>query len=168
MASSNALFGSLGMIHYQLRCAHDHEFDGWFKDSAAFERQAAAGLVECPTCGDAVVRRAMMAPAVATRRREPASPAPSAAQPPAPATEPGAVAPRLPDHVRAALQRLRSEVERNCHYVGERFAEEARRIHHGEAEARGIYGETTPDQAESLAEDGIDFSRIPWLPRAES
>jgi hypothetical protein len=77
------------------------------------------------------------------------------------------VAGRLPDHVRAALQRLRGEIERNCDYVGPRFAEEARRIHKGESEARGIYGETTPEQAEALAEEGIDFSRVPWVPRAD-
>jgi hypothetical protein len=154
------------MIHYQLRCTRDHEFDGWFKDSVAFERQVELGLVECPDCGDVKVSRAMMAPAISTRRATAPTPAP--AQPPSDAPPPGAVAVKLPDHVRAALQRLRSEVERNCHYVGDRFAEEARRIHQGESEARGIYGETTPDQAEALAEDGISFSRIPWLPRAES
>ena len=163
------------MIHYQLRCSQDHEFDGWFKDSAAFEAQAARGLVECPVCGDVKVDRALMAPALmapalgrhgAERAPEPeAAPAPAQAAPaPPPAA---AVAGRLPDHVRAALQRLRGEIERNCDYVGPRFAEEARRIHKGESEARGIYGETTPEQAEALAEEGIDFSRVPWVPRAD-
>lgn len=74
----------------------------------------------------------------------------------------------LPDRVRAALQRLRADVERNCDYVGNGFAEEARRIHNGEAKVRGIYGESTPEQAEALAEDGIEVARIPWLPRADS
>ena len=74
----------------------------------------------------------------------------------------------LPDKVRAVLQRLRAEVERNCSYVGQDFADEARRIHRGEAESRGIYGESTPEQAEALAEDGIEVARIPWLPRADS
>ena len=165
------------MIHYQLRCSQDHGFDGWFKDSAAFEAQAARGLVECPVCGDVKVDRALMAPAListalgrhgADRAPEPeAAPAPAPAQAapsPPPAT---AVAGRLPDHLRAALQRLRGEIERNCDYVGPRFAEEARRMHKGESEARGIYGETTPEQAEALAEDGIDFTRVPWVPRAD-
>jgi hypothetical protein len=73
----------------------------------------------------------------------------------------------MPDHVRALLQRLRAEVERKCDYVGPQFAEEARRIHKGEAAPRGIYGETTPEQAESLADEGIEVNRIPWVPRAD-
>jgi len=153
------------MIHYQLRCAHEHEFDGWFKDSAAFDKQARHGLIACPTCGDAKVARAMMAPAVATRAAPPPRPAP-----PVPAkveAKTGAVAGPMPDHVRAMLQRVRAEVEKNCDHVGDRFAEEALRIHRGEAKPRGIYGDATPEQAESLAEEGVEISRIPWVPRAE-
>lgn len=153
------------MIHYQLRCGQDHEFDGWFKDSAAFDKQAARGLVACPTCGDVKVARAMMAPAVATRAVEPRHPTP-----PVPAkdgTKTGAVAGPMPDHMRAMLQRMRAEIEKNCDHVGERFAEEALRIHRGEAEPRGIYGDATPEQAENLAEEGVAVSRIPWVPRAE-
>ncbi|MDE2583259.1 MAG: DUF1178 family protein [Rhodospirillales bacterium] len=166
------------MIHYQLRCSREHEFDGWFKDSAAFDRQVARALVECPTCGDTKVGRALMAPALGRRAAHPAEaaslpvqdrPVDAAATVPsaAPRDPRGALAGRIPDHVRAMLQKLRSEVERNCDYVGPRFAEEARRIQAGESPQRGIYGETTPDQAESLAEDGISFSRIPWVPRAD-
>src|SRR5258708_37367016 len=104
------------MIHYQVQCSKGHGFDGWFRDSAAFDAQAKRGLVECPACGDSLVRRALMAPAVAKPRALPSpapSPAPSAASaPPAPDTAPIAVAgERLPDHMRAMLQRLRSEVE---------------------------------------------------------
>ena len=74
----------------------------------------------------------------------------------------------LPDKLRVMLQRLRTEVEKNCDYVGAEFAAEARRIHEGESKRTGIYGEATPDQAEALAEDGIVVARIPWLPRADS
>jgi hypothetical protein len=162
------------MMHYQLRCGRDHEFDGWFKDSAGFDRQAARGLIECPTCGDTKVSRALMAPALGRHAAAPPEPAPAAPPAAAPTDAPApaeakqaSVAGRMPDHLRATLQRLRSEVERNCDYVGPRFAEEARRIHTGEAPQRGIYGETTPEQAEALAEEGIDFSRIPWVPRAD-
>ena len=161
------------MIHYQLRCSQQHEFDGWFKDSAAFEKQAKRGLVDCPVCGDVQVTRALMTPAVAKRESvpvvAPAEPAPAAAAVPAPAPPPGAVAAmgKLPAHMRAMLQRLRAEVEKNCDYVGPAFAEEARKIHRGESDKRGIYGETTPEQAESLAEEGIEVSRIPWVPRAD-
>ena len=81
---------------------------------------------------------------------------------------PGAVAGAvLPDQVRALLQRMRAEVETSCEHVGDRFAEEARAIHNGETEARGIYGEATPEQAEALADDGIEITRIPWVPRAD-
>lgn len=154
------------MIHYQLRCEADHRFDGWFRDSAAFERQAASGLVTCPECGDATVHRALMAPSIgrarATVDQEGAS-VPS--KPPAPtvATNGGV----LPDGVRAMLQKMRAEVERNSDYVGPAFAEEARKIHNGDGPKRSIYGETTPDQAQALADDGIEVTRIPWVPRAD-
>jgi hypothetical protein len=74
----------------------------------------------------------------------------------------------IPDAVRAALQKLRGEVEKNCDYVGNDFAEEARRIHHGEAEPRGIYGESSDEEAEELADEGIGIARIPWVPRTDS
>jgi hypothetical protein len=157
------------MIHYQLQCAKGHGFDGWFRDSAAFDTQAAGGLVECPACGETGVSRALMAPAVPKKGRALAVQAPTPPQPPAaPAERPVAVASeRLPDHMRAMLQRLRAEVEKNCDYVGEQFADEARRIHRGESDVRGIYGETTPEQAEALADEGIEVNRIPWVPRAD-
>ncbi len=160
------------MIHYQLRCQRDHEFDGWFKDSAAFERQAARALIQCPECADTKVSRALMAPALPRGAKAP--PEPAAARPdappapaPSPAPSPAEVAARMPDRLRAALQRMRAEVERHCDYVGPAFAEEARRIHNGDAPPRGIYGETTPEQAEALEADGIGFARIPWVPRAD-
>lgn len=161
------------MIHYQLQCSQGHGFDGWFKDSAGFERQAKRGLIACPDCADTKVARALMAPAITSRKAEPAAAAVPVQAPSAGAVAaPGnAVAPRaaaaLPDHLRAQLQRLRAEVERHCDYVGADFAAEARRIHQGEADPRAIYGETTPEQAEALAEDGVPFSAIPWVPRAD-
>lgn len=155
------------MIHYQLQCREAHGFDGWFRDSGAFEAQAEKGLIACPRCGDTQVSRALMAPAVAKGAAAPAAselPAPPG-QPP---SQPPAVAGHaMPDHVRAMLQRLRADVERTCDYVGPQFAEEARRMHAGESDRRGIYGETTPEQAEALAEDGIEVARIPWVPRAD-
>jgi hypothetical protein len=153
------------MIHYELRCSQDHGFDGWFKDSAAFERQAKRGLVECPHCGDTKVERALMRPAVAKREALPAPvPVPAPAPPEPPAAAAGG---KLPDHMRAMLQRMRAEVEKHCDYVGPQFAEEARKMHRGDSEKRGIYGETSPDEAEALAEEGIEVSRMPWVPRAE-
>jgi hypothetical protein len=155
------------MIHYQLRCHADHEFDGWFKDSAAFDRQARLGLVECPTCGDKNVVRALMTPAVA-KRNQAALPVPAPQPQPGPQPPAAALAAgRLPDHLRALLQRMRQEVEKNCEYVGPQFADEARKIHSGESDPRGIYGEATSEEAEALSEEGIQVARIPWLPRAD-
>ena len=154
------------MIHYDLHCSQDHAFDGWFKDSAAFERLAKRGVLECPHCGDAKVERALMRPAVARRERE-AVPVPiPVSQPPAPS--PAVAGGPMPAQMRAMLQRMRTEVEKHCDYVGPQFAEEARKMHRGESDKRGIYGETSADQAEALAEEGIEFSRIPWVPPADA
>jgi hypothetical protein len=157
------------MIHYQLRCDQDHEFDGWFNGSVGFEKQAKRGLIECPVCGATKVTRALMAPAVSTRDApEPKPPVPvQQVLPPAapPGPPPGGMP--LPAQMIALLQRMRSQVEKNCDYVGPGFAEEARKIHRGEAEGRGIYGETTPEEAESLADEGIEVQSIPWVPPAD-
>jgi hypothetical protein len=168
------------MIHYRLRCAAAHEFEGWFQDSAGFDKLAKAGLVECTVCGNTQVEKALMAPAVVSSRRKakpppaPAQGAPPAAeappQPPAPVQQGEGsrmAAGPIPAQLVAMLQRLRSEVEKSCDYVGKDFAEEARKIHNGEAEARGIYGEATDAQAEALADDGIEVARLPWVPRAD-
>jgi hypothetical protein len=154
------------MIHYQLRCSQLHGFDGWFKDSASFEKQAKRGLIECPECGGTDVERALMAPALAKRESLPVP----VAQPKAPAPVPPpvkATAGRLPAQVMAALQRIRAEVEKSCEYVGPNFADQARAMHRGEAEPKSIYGETTEEQAETLSEEGIAVAKIPWVPRAD-
>jgi hypothetical protein len=164
------------MIHYQLRCSEAHEFDGWFKDSATFDRQAALGLVECPACGGVKVKRALMAPSVSTRMAVPTEVSPPEQSPKVPAASvntapiparPPRAAGRLPAQMIAVLQRMRTEVEKHCDYVGPDFADEARRMHKGESDKRGIYGETTPDEAEALADEGIEIASIPWLPQAD-
>jgi len=165
------------MIHYQVRCDNGHEFDGWFQDSAGFDRLAKAGLVDCPHCGSTSVSRALMAPAVRSSRKraEPPAQVPQPGPQPghAPGPEPGsapaaaAVTGPIPAQLLAMLQRLRAEVERNCEDVGRDFAEEARRIQRGESESRGIYGEATEAEAEALADEGIDVARLPWVPRAD-
>ena len=136
-------------------------------------------MLACPVCGGTKVTRALMAPALGRKRERPAqveAPVPVAAAAPAasPVTTP-ALAPAaqpmaggaLPDALRAILQRMRAEVEKRCEYVGDGFAEEARRIHNGQSDARGIYGEATAEEAERLADDGIEVARIPWVPRAD-
>jgi hypothetical protein len=158
------------MIHYQLCCDVDHEFDGWFKDSDNFERQATRKLINCPVCASTKIRRALMAPGI--RKKGAATPIVEA-EIESPVSQPQQLSNRkaggvMPDQVRAALLKLRAEVEKNCDYVGPNFAEEARRIHNGEAQPRGIYGESTESDAEALADDGIEIAQIPWLPRADS
>jgi len=153
------------MIHYQLRCDQGHGFDGWYRDSAAFDKLAGAGLVDCPVCGSVKVSRALMAPAIGKGRELPEAPA--TAQPaPLPAGSQAASGP-MPAQMMALLQRMRAEVERNCENVGADFAEEARRMQRGESERRGIYGEATDSEAEALQEEGIEVARLPWVPRAD-
>jgi len=155
------------MIHYRLRCEAGHEFESWFANAAGFDRQAAAGLVECPVCGAARVTRALMTPAVGRKGRKRQSEPVAEAPPPAPAQlnspEKMAAGP-MPAQLVALLQRMRGEVEKNCDYVGGGFADEARRIHHGEVQTRGIYGEATGEEVKSLAEDGVSFMPLPVLP----
>jgi len=158
------------MIVFTLRCQGGHEFETWFRDGAAYDRQARRGLVTCPECGSTEVEKAVMAPrlgrstksdpAPRETRREAASEAAPAA--PSVATEPDR--PPTPAEFRRALQVLRNFVETNCENVGKGFVDEARRIHKGEAKARGIYGDATPAEAEKLAEDGIEIAAIPWVP----
>lgn len=136
------------MILFALRCAADHEFEGWFRDGAAFDRQSAGGKISCPQCGDTSVTKAPMAPRVTRSRAAEATPSPA--------------------ELRKVLQELRRHVETNCDYVGERFVEEARRIHYGESDPRGIYGEASADDAKDLAEEGIEVARIPWVPPTDA
>jgi hypothetical protein len=157
-----------GMIHYHLRCDDGHGFDGWFKDIAAFEKLAKRGLVECPTCGGTKVSRALMAPAIgASARTKGQVELPQAAAPAPPPAEKSVAGPPIPAEMMAKLQRMRAEIEARCDYVGKDFADEARKIHAGESERTGIYGETSKEEAEALREEGINVASIPWVPRAD-
>lgn len=147
------------MILYSLCCSKDHGFEAWFANSATFDKQAKKGVVSCPICGDTKVRKAIMAPRIAKGAAKKAEHA-AALPAPAPAAS-HVMAPRM----REMLQELRKQVEDNCDYVGDQFAEEARKIHYGETEERGIYGEASDAEAKALQEEGIDVGRIPWLPR---
>lgn len=157
------------MILYTLRCAKGHEFESWFKDSKTYERQEKRALIPCPACGSAKVTRALMSPRIGKGGKT--APAeievPAAAAPATPAADPqmAALAQHMPKEMRETLLKLRQQVEKNCDYVGGDFAEEARKIHYGESDKRGIYGETSDKEAEALAEEGIEFGRVPWIPR---
>ncbi len=157
------------MIRYRLVCSKKHEFESWFGSSAAYDRLAKKGQVECPECGSKKVTKAMMSPGVATRgrRSEPreeaaAAPVPAAPEPP-PSPEVAERA-RMQRELVAMMRQVRAEVEKKAEYVGPRFADEARKIHDKEAEARGIWGEATLEQARELVEDGIDCLPLPRLP----
>lgn len=148
------------MILFELKCASDHRFEAWFRDGAAYDAQAAAGTIACPLCGDTHVGKAPMAPRIAKGRKESGKPAKPAG------SDEAAVA--LQAEVLQQLGELRRAVEEGCDYVGERFAEEARRIHYGETDARGIYGEASAGDVAELKEEGVAIHRIPWLPRTNS
>ncbi|HYG89797.1 MAG TPA: DUF1178 family protein [Azospirillum sp.] len=147
------------MILFELKCTSDHRFEAWFRDGNAYEAQAAAGTIACPHCGDTRVSKAPMAPRIAKSRGKGAEPAADVG------TDKTKV---LQAEVMRHLAELRRTVEENCDYVGDRFAEEARRIHYGEADARGIYGEATAGDVAELTEEGVKIHRIPWLPRTDS
>lgn len=152
------------MILYSLVCEQGHEFEAWFQDSAAYDKQAAAGTVTCPQCGTVKVTKAVMAPRIGRRSGGAEEEAPSSSPADAPLRHASARDAKLAQMLRA----LREHVERNYDYVGPRFAEEARRIHYGETESRDIYGETTPQEARALTEEGIPIAPLPPLPRRHS
>lgn len=133
------------MIRYSLVCANDHRFEAWFRNADAYDSQHKRGIVICPVCGTGGVGKALMAPAV-SRSSEKVSL--SAGHP----------------HLREALIALRNKVTSEADYVGDKFAEEARKIHFKEAEPRGIYGEATREEIAALVEDGVDFMPLPGLP----
>jgi hypothetical protein len=165
------------MIRYTLNCDQGHSFESWFANSGAYDKQAKRGLVGCPVCGSVKVEKAIMAPNLAsnlahgdaTDPRPPTPPTPPpplqpAPMPPIPPKTPVAMMSAAERELRHKLKELRDHITKNAHYVGPRFPEEARKIHYGEAEHRSIYGEASPDEAQQLHEEGIEFHPLPILP----
>ena len=134
------------MIKYALTCDHDHGFEGWFGSSADYDQQAERGLIECPVCASHAVRKQIMAPAVAGTKK---------------AAE---VSPQMRSMMMEAMGKVRAHVEQNFDYVGDAFAREARDIHEGKSEERGIYGEATPKDVKKLVEDGVPVAPLPPKP----
>jgi len=133
------------MIRFSLRCGNEHEFEAWFKSGSAYEDQRDQASIECPACGSHDVEKALMAPRIAKSQTAEA---------------------QLPDTMRqmhVMMSAWRKHVEENCDYVGEKFAEEARRIHYGETEKRDIFGETTLDEARELLEEGVEIAPLPGV-----
>jgi hypothetical protein len=137
------------MISFSLICDQSHEFQGWFRSGDDFDKQQKRGLVDCPHCGSHKIEKALMAPSVSTGRKK----------------EKMALA--MGEDQRKVMEQfkeLAQKVRENADYVGDKFAEEARKIHFGETEARGIYGEATSEEVRDLAEDGVGFMPLPVFP----
>jgi hypothetical protein len=136
------------LIRYALVCEHDHEFEGWFGSSSDYDDQAERGLVQCPMCASAQVRKQIMAPAVAGTKKRSMSDTP----------------PQKRVVMMEAVRRVRQHVEETFDYVGDTFAKEARAIHEGTSEERGIYGEATPQEVRDLVKDGVPVAPLPPEP----
>lgn len=137
------------MIRFALKCDREHSFDGWFRNAADYDAQSAAKLVTCPVCGSDTVEKALMAPSVAvSRKSEKLTLTVSEEQ----------------RRIMGKLRELAQLVRQNADNVGDRFAEEARKIHFGEIEPRGIYGEATPDEVRQLLDDGVGVMPLPEFP----
>ena len=152
------------MIHYNLRCERGHAFESWFQSSSAYEAQEKRKLVTCPVCGSAKVERAIMAPQIVSKKaRESAEPVPAApAEAAAPASTPLLMAQER--ELRVKLKELRDHIVKNADNVGERFPNEARKMHYGDIEHRPIYGEASPDEARALIDEGVEVTPLPALP----
>ncbi|MBA8900327.1 DUF1178 family protein [Phyllobacterium sp. P30BS-XVII] len=133
------------MIRFSLHCEQDHEFEGWFRSNDDFDSQSKKHLVTCPVCGSHKVEKALMAPSVTTGRQK------------------EKIAVTMSKMVNE-LKEVARKVRENADYVGADFAEEARKIHFGEADQRGIYGEASGDEVKSLLDDGIDIMPLPTFP----
>jgi len=155
------------VIRYSLVCDHGHQFESWFADSTAYDKQVKRKLVACPICDSVTVEKAIMAPRLARKDKSTSMPAPVEASVPAPATSepttPVMISPQEREF-RAKLKELREHLTANSDNVGKKFPEEARKMHYGETEHRSIYGEASPQDAKALHEEGIEFHPLPVLP----
>jgi hypothetical protein len=152
------------MIRYALVCDKGHDFESWFQDSGAYDKQAKRGLVACPHCGSAKVGKAIMAPRLSGAKKRAAPAEPAAVSAGAPEKAPVAMLSPQEREFRTKLKELRDHLTKNADHVGPKFPEEARKMHYGETEHRSIYGEASPDEARRLAEEGIEFHPLPILP----
>ncbi len=157
------------MIHYNLCCKKGHAFESWFQSSSAYVSQEKRKLVSCPVCGSTDVERAIMAPRIARKkgREKTASeslPVPAPAAEVIPPSSPTPLLMAQERELRAKLKELRDHIVSNADNVGERFPNEARKMHYGDIEHRPIYGEASPDEARALIEEGVEVMPLPTLP----
>ena len=137
------------MIRFALVCSEAHEFEGWFRDNADFDKQQTRGMITCPVCETQSIGKAIMAPSISTGRQK------------------EKISLAMGDDQRRMMKDMRelaTKMKSGADYVGDKFAEEARKIHDGDADPRGIYGEATAEEARSLIDDGIDFMPLPTFP----
>ncbi len=155
------------MILYNLKCPQNHNFEAWFKDSGAYEEQAKRKDIECPVCSDTTIEKAIMAPRLSTTTRKKgleyeSQKTKEPSQIPANNIRDNRKASQIAQEFLETAHKIQKHIEENCENVGENFADEARAIHYGEAEERGIYGEATQSEVKGLVEEDIPISRIPW------
>ncbi len=143
------------MIKFSLVCDKDHEFEGWFGSNAEFDDQQKKNFVSCPVCGSTNVFKALMAPSVAGTKKSTDENLPAAQV---------GMGNQLPAEMVEQLREIKQYVEKNSENVGDKFPEEARKIHYGETEARGIYGKASIEEAANLVDEGIGVVPIPDLP----
>jgi hypothetical protein len=153
------------MIRYNLRCDRGHAFESWFQSSTAYESQEKRKLVNCPACGSAKVERAIMAPQIVSKKSRDRAAEPVAA-PSTDVTTPSSTPLMMAQEreLRAKLKELRDHIVKNADNVGERFPNEARKMHYGDIEHRPIYGEASPDEARALIDEGVEVMPVPTLP----
>jgi hypothetical protein len=151
------------MIRYALRCERGHEFESWFQSSAAYDSQHKRRLVACPSCESTKVEKAIMAPRIARKGKSKSAPAPVATSTEDASSTSLVMAPQERE-LSAKLKELRDHVLKHADNVGNKFPDEARKIHYGDTEHRAIYGEATPDEARALIDEGIEVAPLPVLP----
>jgi hypothetical protein len=145
------------MIVFDLSCTHGHRFEGWFGSSADYEDQRARGLLSCPHCGAGEVSKAPMAPAVPAKGNSKPEVLPAESRP-------MANTPMPPEVQKALIQLARAQAEalKNSTWVGEKFAEETRKMHYGERDEAPIHGQASLAEAKALIEEGVPVAALPF------
>jgi hypothetical protein len=170
------------MIVFDLRCEENHVFEAWFRNSEAYEMQAEEGQVECPFCGCTSITKSLMSPNIAVKSNRNIEVNPDFLTPDNRGSQIVAASANVPEtmeasaedvkraleHMYDTMKKYRNHVKKECEYVGEKFASEARAIHEGDADMRGIYGEATLEETEELLNDGIDILPVPGLGKLDS
>lgn len=152
------------MISFSLHCAKDHEFEAWFGSSDDFDRQKDEGLLSCPMCGNEEVKKSLMAPNVSTSKSDDVPIQQAETKNDDGKSTHLAGINEAQKKLLPAMRELRSKLLESAEDVGNKFGEEARKIHYGEADARSIYGKTDAEDAAKLVEEGIEFVPLPELP----